>query len=243
MTLPELTSRVIKKSRRGLKDDELPGLGHPAPKVKADQPERKREQERDSPPARPPPVLAEQIREHTSHSHAGPDPDRHRRGLPGPRLTASRAPGILEDEHGCGSELAADRQPLCGAQEHEQDRRQQTDGGVSRQKPNPCGRAGHQKDDGDQHGAAPTGVSQPTEDKCAQRPDDQGGAVDGEGSGQRRGQILGGKEDEADDGRQGSVDGEVIPLCCIADARCRDGSPRRASSLRPSPRSSPSTCC
>ena len=234
---------MIKQPRRGLKDDELLGLGHPAPKVEADQSERQREQERDSPPARPPLVLAEQIGEHTSYSHARPDPDRHRRCLPRTRLAASRALGILEHEHGCGSELAAGRQPLCGAQEYEQDRRQQTDRGVARQKPNPCGRDGHQKDDGDQDSAAATGISQPTEDKCAQRPEDQGSAIDSEGSGQPRGQILGGKEDEADDGRQGSVDGEVIPLCCIADARCRDGSPRGALSVCRVPRSSSSPCC
>jgi hypothetical protein len=83
---------------------------------------------------------------------------------------------------------------LGSAQEHEQDRRQQTDGGVAGQKPNSCGRAGHQKDDGDQDAAASTGVTQPTEDKGTQRPEDQGCAVDGEGSGQCRGQILGGKE-------------------------------------------------
>ena len=226
VTLPKLTSRMIKKLRRGLKHDELLGLGHPAPKVEADQPERKREQERDSPPARPPPVVAEQIREHTGDSHAHPDADRHRRGLPGTRLTASRAPRILEHEHGGGPELAAGRQPLCAAEEHEQDRRQQTDSGVARQKSDPSGRDGHQQDDGDQYRAAPTGVSQPTEDKCAERPHDQGGSIDGEGSGQCRCQILGGKEDEADDGRQRSVDGEVIPLSGIADARCRDGAPR-----------------
>ncbi len=94
--------------------------------------------------------------------------------------------------------------------------------------PTPAVATGHQKDDGDQHGSTPTGISQPTEDKCAERPDDQGSAIDGEGSGQRRGQILGGKEDEADDGRQGAVDGEVVPLCGVADACCRDGLPRGA---------------
>jgi len=47
-------------------------------------------------------------------------------------------------------------------------------------------------------------------DQRIQWPEDLGCSIDGEGSGQCRGQIRGGKEVEPDDGREGSVDDEVV---------------------------------
>jgi hypothetical protein len=93
---------------------------------------------------------------------------------PSPKMEADQS----EAEARAGTRFATGRQPLCGPQEQDQDPRQQADGGVARQKPNPCGRSGHRKDDGDEYAAASTGVIQPTEAERTQWPEDEGCSIE-----------------------------------------------------------------
>ena len=168
---------MIDEPRIRTKCFELRCLSYPSAELDADEAKREREQEGDPPPAGIKAGVAEKGGEHAAHSHACPYSNRHRRCVPGCSLASPCVGRVLQDEYGGNAEFSSGCEPLSGAHQHQDNRREQTNRGVSGQQRDTCRRASHEEDHANQNCAAAVHVSQPTEEQGAQRPNGKRRAV------------------------------------------------------------------
>ena len=139
---------------------------------------------------------------------------------------APRGRGLLGGVDHRPGELAAEREALDDAQDHEQDRRGDADLRVGRQQPDQQRRAAHQRDRQRQQRAASDAVAHHAEHEAAERPRAETQREDGKGQ-----QLLGGRarlreELTADVAGEVAVDGKVEPLEDVADQAGQRG-PKR----------------
>ncbi|MDT4836226.1 hypothetical protein FQZ97_699140 [compost metagenome] len=108
--------------------------------------------------------------------------------------------------------LAAQGQALEHTQADQDDRRRHTDGGVSGQQADGEGGQAHQQD-GDQEGVlAADHVAEAAEHQRPERANQEAGGECHQGEDEGRGVVDPGEELLADDGGQGAVEKEVVPL-------------------------------
>ena len=121
--------------------------------------------------------------------------------------------------------LAAQRQPLRQAQQHQDGGRQHPHGRVGRQHADRRRREAHHHD-GDEEGVlAADQIADAPEHQRAERPDQEPGRVGGEAGQQRRRRVPLGEEQRREERRQRRVDVEVVPLEDGAERRGEDDLP------------------
>ncbi len=108
--------------------------------------------------------------------------------------------------------FAAERGSLADAQEHQQDRGEDSDLFVGRQQADGEGRAAHQADGGEEGRLAPDPVAHRAEDDRAQRPEGEADREQRQCGDQRRSRVEPGEEHLGDDRGQRAEDEEVIPF-------------------------------
>jgi hypothetical protein len=119
---------------------------------------------------------------------------------------------VLGDVGGCAAVLATHGQALDEAQCHEDHRRRQADLAVVREQADGKGREPHQQH-GDQEGVltAPE-VSQASEDDGAEGADGKARGEGHQGQDEPGGLVYAREEMNADEGGEGAVEVEVVPL-------------------------------
>jgi hypothetical protein len=126
---------------------------------------------------------------------------------------------------GCGTAvLAAEGQSLHQPQQHQDQRGREADRRVGRQEADQDRRDTHE-DDRDQEGVLPADkVTDPAEDDCAERTDQEAGRVGAEGAEQGRGLVARWEEQAGEERGQDRVQVEVVPFEDGADGRRDDDS-------------------
>jgi hypothetical protein len=137
---------------------------------------------------------------------------------PGAVEAAALGRRVLDGHERAAGPLAADREALDRAQQDEQDRREQPDVVVRRQQADRHGRRPHEEQRDDQHRLAPDAVAEVTEERAAERAEQEADAEGGERGERADGRVGVGEEQVAEDERGGSaVEEEVVPLDGGAD--------------------------
>ena len=113
--------------------------------------------------------------------------------------------------------FATGRKALQTTQKQQQQRCGNADGFIARHQADRERGSRHQQDDQREDPLAPDSVTEWPEEESAERPHEECGREDCERTEQGGSFVAGGKELRGDVGRQGAVDGEVVPLDGVAD--------------------------
>ena len=225
-----LLERVLGEAALLLQLGEVRGVLDRLADVVADEAHGDRDEERHAPGEAAPAAAVDRLggeprRHRVGDEGAGQQGDEGRDLREAGEEAAASLGGVLGQEGHRAGGLAADGEALHDAQQHQQDRRRDADGGVARQHADAGGRDADEHDDEHQHLLAADAVAQVAADDRAERADEERHGVAGEHQHERLGARLDVEEDDRECGRHEGEDAVVVQLDENADAAGEDDLP------------------
>ncbi len=210
--------RVLDRLRLDLVLLELLGLGHVPAQPEPDEAEQAADHERDAPAPAVELVVGEAVgedgAEHGGDQHRGAGGDVEERRV---ATAAFRRRDLREVGRGVG-DLPAQRHALGDARQQQQDRGQPAHLAERRQERDDHRAAGHQRDRQQHRRLATAKVGEPAEQHAAERTEEEGQRIGGEGADERRGLVVRGEDLGGEVDRERRVDRPVVPLDRVAHA-------------------------